>query len=162
MEINSKNSILFVCLGNICRSPAAEAIFLHLLSNLNLKEQFSVDSAGTSGHHTGQGSDKRMQLALQERGIPIQVISRKFIPKDFLRFDKVLVMDDSNFKNVLQLDLHDEFSHKVEKITNYLSSQYAFKEIPDPYYGDEEGFNLVIDLLEDALNNFLDKFKSNN
>ncbi|WP_127715014.1 low molecular weight protein-tyrosine-phosphatase [Halobacteriovorax sp. HLS] len=146
--------VLFVCLGNICRSPAAEGIFLSKLSKLNLLDKFEVDSAGTSGVHTGELPDKRMCKAAQIRGYDLSSRSRKFIKDDFYRYDYIVVMDESNLSNILSLDLTNEFSQKVVLITDYCSN-FKISGVPDPYYGGDEGFNHVIDILEDALSVFL-------
>ncbi|MBD64220.1 MAG: phosphotyrosine protein phosphatase [Halobacteriovoraceae bacterium] len=152
----NKTKILFVCLGNICRSPAAEGIFLQLLDEYNLQEKYSVDSAGTSGHHDGEKADQRMRVAAQNRNLNLESISRKFTVEDFQHFDFIIVMDQSNYQNVLKLDTRSENEHKVLKMTDFASDEFAqFDHVPDPYFGGEEGFDLVLNLLNNCCRNFL-------
>jgi protein-tyrosine phosphatase len=156
-----KAKILFVCLGNICRSPAAEAIFQDIVSKLDLSKDFKVDSAGTSGHHCGQKADSRMIQSAANRGIMVTSISRKFEFKDFRLFDYIIVMDQSNLENLVALDLKHEYSHKILKLTDYCSNKYPhIKEVPDPYYSGDEGFNNVLDIVEDACQNLVKEIHS--
>lgn len=148
--------VLFVCLGNICRSPAAESVFLDVLQKQGLDAEFEVDSAGTSGYHAGESADARMIEQAEKRGYDVPSVSRQFIKDDFRRFDKIIVMDDSNYQNVVSLDPAGEHVHKVSKLTDYASNKYQdFNHVPDPYFGGEEGFALVLDLLEDCCANLL-------
>ncbi|MEX0799486.1 MAG: low molecular weight protein-tyrosine-phosphatase [Bacteriovoracaceae bacterium] len=152
--------VLFVCLGNICRSPAAEAVFLRMLKEQGLENQFVVDSAGTSGYHDGEKADSRMIEQASTRGIEVPSISRQFTAKDFREFDHIIVMDDSNYKNVVALDPKGQYESKVSKLTDYASEKYqGFDHVPDPYFGGEEGFDLVLDLLEDCCANLLNKVR---
>ena len=153
-----QTKILFVCLGNICRSPAAEGVFKKLLQNNNISKGYYVDSAGTSGLHAGEYADKRMISEAIKFDIDLTSKSRKFIKEDFNRFDYIIVMDDENYRNVLKLDNHGEYQHKVSKMTDYASGKFSkYKFVPDPYYGGQDGFTLVLNLLENACNGlFLD------
>lgn len=152
----SKTRVLFVCLGNICRSPAAEAVFKSLLEKNDLSDSFEIDSAGTSAHHAGEPADERMISVGEDRGFNLTSISRKFIPLDFSNFDHIIVMDNQNLKNVLRLASTDEEIKKVKKMTDYTSDDFTrFKEVPDPYYGGLDGFKLVYDLLENTCHNLL-------
>lgn len=153
-----KQKVLFVCLGNICRSPAAEGVFKHLIERENISESFFVDSAGTSAHHVGERADSRMRNAASNRGLELTSISRQFISEDFKRFDYIVVMDDSNYQNVLTLDYGHEYEHKIYKMADYASGKFeSFKSVPDPYYGGADGFDLVLDLLENSCKNFLNE-----
>lgn len=146
--------ILFVCLGNICRSAAAEAVMQKLIDDKALDIQ--VDSAGTSGYHVGEKADERMREQASKRGLEITSIARQFEAKDFRTFDHIIVMDDSNYHNVLLLDPKGEYLHKVSKMTDYCSERYKdFDHVPDPYYGGKDGFELVLDLLQDSCFNFI-------
>ena len=151
-----QTNILFVCLGNICRSPAAEGVFNSLLQRNNLTHKYYVDSAGTSGHHAGELADDRMMAAAKRRGIILTSKSRKFINEDFKRFDYIVVMDDSNLSNILKLDHNGEYVHKISKMTDYTSEEFSkYTKVPDPYYGGDVGFELVLDLLENTCKEFL-------
>ena len=151
-----KVSVLFVCLGNICRSPAAEAIFLKLLNSQGLQDDFLVDSAGTGSWHVGKDADSRMRLAAKQRGIMITSKARQIDINDFINFNYILAMDNSNFENIMKIKNRESQSNfsKVIKIQEF-SSSFSEKEVPDPYFGGEEGFNYVLDILEDSVNGFL-------
>lgn len=147
--------VLFICLGNICRSPAAHGILEHIAGS-----ELEVESAGTSAYHAGEKADARMRKAASERGISLNSISRGFKIKDFEHYDLIITMDDSNYFNITNLDYQNEFKSKIFKMTSFLSEKYSdVKEIPDPYYGGSQGFEFVLDLLEDACKNLLDKIK---
>ena len=151
----NKNKVLFVCLGNICRSPAAEGIFLKIVQMNNQNDLFYVDSAGTSGHHDGELPDSRMRQAAKRRNIDLNSLSRKFITEDFNRFDYIIVMDESNYQDVTKLDKNNEFDHKIYQMSDFADGKFKhFKKVPDPYFGGEEGFELVLDLLENTCHNF--------
>jgi protein-tyrosine phosphatase len=159
MEMNmSKVKVLFVCLGNICRSPAAEGIFADLVAKEGLREFFEIDSAGTSAHHQGERADERMRKAATERGYNLTSISRQFVKNDFKNFDHIIVMDKSNYRNVMNLDPDNHFEEKVSFMTDYVSN-FSESEVPDPYWSGDEGFFYVIDLLEDATSGFLNKLR---
>lgn len=148
--------VLFVCLGNICRSPAAEAVFKHLIEKRGLENNFIIDSAGTSAHHTGEKADERIRIEAKKKDIEVTSISRQFNFNDFSKFDYIIVMDNSNYKNVLKLDKNQNFHSHVLKMTDFASGKYqSFDEVPDPYYGGLEGFQLILDLLENTCEGFL-------
>lgn len=150
--------ILFVCMGNICRSPAAEAVFKKLLNQNSLQKNFFIDSAGTISFHSGSKADKRMIEAAKKRDVEITSISRQLKKEDVLNFDYIITMDDVNYYDAIKITNN---SLKILKMTDFLSKKYEnVKEIPDPYYGGSDGFEFVLDLLEDASNNLL-KFVSN-
>ena len=153
-----KISVLFVCLGNICRSPAAEAIFQNLIHHKGLSNQFIVDSAGTGSWHVGKKADSRMRYAAQQRNINITSIARQIREADFLEFQYVLVMDNSNFNNVVDFKNRVKGSDfaKILKIQDF-SSIFMEKEVPDPYFGGDDGFDHVLDILEDSVSCFLEK-----
>ena len=141
--------VLFVCMGNICRSPAAEIIFHQMIERAGLAEKFNIDSAGTIGMHQGNAPDPRMRRALRERGYTVFGAARKITPADLQDFDLILVMDDDNEAHVRAADRQRMHGSKIRKLTSYLRHHQA-DEVPDPYYGGDEGFSHVIDLLEDA------------
>lgn len=158
MNNNKKYKILFVCLGNICRSPAAEGIMKHLVEKQHLTDKIEVDSAGTSGYHIGELPDPRMRRHGARRDYVFDSRSRRFSPDDFDNFDLIVTMDDSNYHNVISLAPDLESKNKVHRMTEY-SQQFNHDHIPDPYYSGADGFELVLDLLEDACQGLLTKVK---
>lgn len=151
--------ILFVCLGNICRSPAAEGIFKKMISTHGLSNQITCDSAGTSGYHAGAPADERMQHHAHLRGYKLESLSRPFkSPQDFEAFDLILTMDQSNYQNVIALDSERKFLHKVKPITDYCR-MHQIDHVPDPYYKGDDGFEQVLDILEDACDELCKELK---
>lgn len=147
--------LLFVCLGNICRSPAAENIMNHLVEQASLCEHVVCDSAGTAGYHIGNSPDQRMAAAAASSlGIKLCGQARKFKKSDFENFDLILAMDRENYQDILFLDPSGQYGDKVRLMCGFCS-RHTTKEVPDPYYGGPEGFNHVIDLLLDACNGLL-------
>ena len=148
----AEQRLLFVCLGNICRSPAAEGVFLHLIAREGLEDRFLVDSAGTGGWHAGNPADRRMRAAAERRGIHLPSRARQIALADFTAFDRILTMDDDNLRNVRSLasELGERPGlARIEPMTSHCRLHQA-REVPDPYYGGEQGFEQVLDLLEDA------------
>ena len=152
-----KISVLFVCLGNICRSPAAEAIFQNLINDKGIFNQFIVDSAGTGSWHVGKKADSRMRFAAKQRNINITSHARQIREDDFRKFKYILVMDNSNFNNVINFKNRVKGSDfaKILKMQDF-SSVFAETEVPDPYFGGDAGFEHVLDILEDSVSCFLD------
>lgn len=155
----NKKKILFVCLGNICRSPAAEGIMKAIIKENKYEDKIEVDSAGTIAYHEGEGADPRMKKTAKKRGYDLTGSARKFNPeKDFDYFDYIVTMDDENFFNVLQLDHDGKYTDKVHKMVKF--SQYNLvDEVPDPYYSGQSGFENVLDILEDACFGLFQKVK---
>ena len=152
-----KISVLFVCLGNICRSPAAEAIFTSLLKKEGLTDGFIVDSAGTGSWHIGKKADSRMRIAAERRDINILSRARQITSKDFDEFNYILAMDDSNFRNIQDLKKRTASTDfaSIKKIQDF-RSVFNEQEVPDPYFGGDEGFDYVLNILEDSVNGFLE------
>ena len=147
--------LLFVCLGNICRSPSAENIMNHLIEEGSLDSHIICDSAGTSAYHIGSAPDRRMSAAAQKRGLQLVGKARKFRALDFEKFDLILAMDRSNYQDILYLDRVGKYQDKVQMICSFART-YRDHEVPDPYYGGQDGFDYVIDLLFDCCSGLLD------
>lgn len=140
--------ILFVCLGNICRSPAGENVLRHLAGETGLLDSIQIDSAGTAGWHTGKSPDSRMTATLVSRDIPVTGSARQFEASDLEKFNLILAMDHDNYENILSLD-DGTHASKVKMFTDFCT-QHDDTFVPDPYYGGQEGFEHVADLLEDG------------
>ncbi|XP_057456008.1 uncharacterized protein LOC130747173 [Lotus japonicus] len=162
-------SVLFVCLGNICRSPAAEGVFTDLVKKKGLDSKFRIDSAGTIGYHEGNEADPRMRAASKRRGIQITSISRPIKPSDFIDFDLILAMDKQNREDILEAfnrwrfrQTLPEDAHKKVKLMCSYCKKHDETEVPDPYYGGQQGFEKVLDLLEDACDSLLENILAEN
>lgn len=136
--------VVFVCLGNICRSPTAEAVFVDLLEREGLSSHFDVDSAGTGSWHVGEQADRRARAEARARGLEIGSIARQFTVEDFDQFEHVVVMDRSNFDDVVALARRDEDRAKVRLLRSFDPDAPAGAGVPDPYY--EGGFDKVFDV----------------
>lgn len=154
-------SILFVCLGNICRSPTAEGIFRKKVADAGLSEYIAIDSAGTSAHHVGEAPDARSQQVAQEFGYDLSDIrSRKFTAEDAERFDLIIAMDKANLRNMKAL-ISDSYDYKLKLfLDDYGTNNNTISEVPDPYYGGADGFIKVVQLIEDASDALLSSLTS--
>lgn len=178
---SGKTRVLFVCLGNICRSPSAEAVFQSVVDRAGLAGEFEIDSCGTGGgssnwylpggfsYHEGDPADSRMSATARSRGITLTSRSRPLNPADLAEFDYIVGMDASNVAAIQRAAEHwrgashgspvpAHYPAKLSLMTDYLrSAQFAgkYREVPDPYYGGQRGFELVLDLLEDACQGLL-------
>ncbi len=147
--MSKKVSVLFVCLGNICRSPTAHGVFRQLVKEAGLEEVIEIDSAGTAAFHVGKAPDTRSIQLAKQRGIEMADLrARQVDLGDFYQYDYVLAMDEANFFNLKELALPEHYD-KIQLFLDY-SSDYAEKEVPDPYYGGAQGFDHVFDLVESA------------
>jgi len=153
-----KYKMLFVCLGNICRSPAAEGIMKQMVFDEGLQNKIVVDSAGTSGWHAGELPDLRMRSHGAKRGYNFNSLSRKFVSDDFERFDIILAMDDNNYHDIMSLSPDVESQKKVFRMVDFLQ-KLQYDHVPDPYYSGADGMELVLDLLEDACTGLLSEVK---
>lgn len=150
-----KKKLLFVCLGNICRSPAAEGIMKKKVKEAGLENFIEVDSAGITGYHEGELPDQRMRTYAARRGYQLISRSRPVKYNDFFEFDLIIGMDDSNIRHLMQKAPNPESQQKIHRMTDYCK-KYANDHIPDPYYGGANGFELVLDLLEDSCDGLLE------
>jgi len=157
MDDEPKISVLFVCMGNICRSPTAEGVFRHLVTDSGLDEHVHIDSAGTHAYHVGEPPDRRARAAAERRGISLEDIqARRVQPDDFERFSYIIAMDQDN---LAILEEQSEGAHR-EKLRLFLEfSSGPEKEVPDPYYGGATGFERVLDLVEDAGRGLLEELR---
>ena len=150
--------VLFVCLGNICRSPTAEGVFRHYVEQAGLSDQVTIDSAGTSDWHIGKTPDPRTIAAAAQRGYDVSTLrGRQATAEDFNEFDLILAMDNSNLTNLQAI----QPAHSKAELALYLPRfNISPDEVPDPYYGGEDGFELVLDMLEQASQVLLDEVKA--
>jgi protein-tyrosine phosphatase len=139
--------LLFVCLGNICRSPLAEAIFEHQIRQNGLKKQFLSESCGTANYHVGSPPDPRTLRNAAKNGVVIQHVGRQFHHEDFNRFDLILPMDRSNHSNLLRLPGAGKYESKIQLMRTFDVLQPG-ADVPDPYYGDEKDFQEVFEILD--------------
>lgn len=156
--MKEKKRLLFVCLGNICRSPAAEGIMEHLVKEAGLEDSFEIDSAGTYGGHSGDLPDSRMRAHASRRGYRLTSRSRKITTDDFYDNDLILAMDDSNYDRLRNLAPDPESVAKICRMTDYCRCLQV-DHVPDPYYSGSEGFEQVLDILEDACRGLLEELK---
>ena len=159
--ISNKYKVLFVCLGNICRSPAAQAIFEHYVREDGLQDMVQADSAGTYGGHSGSQPDRRMRTAALYRGFAVTHIARQVRAIDMMDFDMIIAMDDQNYEDLMHMAPSVEATHKIRRMADFFTTR-KLSYSPDPYYMGAEGFSHVLDLLEEACRNLLDTIKKEN
>jgi protein-tyrosine phosphatase len=151
-------SVLFVCLGNICRSPTAEGVFRHLCEGERLAGRIAIDSAGTGSWHVGDPPDRRAQAAARRRGIDMSAQRARQVQRaDFQRFDYVLAMDRSNLEDLRDL-CPDDFAGHLGLFLDF-APEASERDVPDPYYGGADGFDEVLDLIETASRGLLDEIR---
>lgn len=144
-----KISVLFVCMGNICRSPTAQGVFEKVLEDEGLSPHVDVDSAGTHAYHVGEPPDRRAQETARQRGVELGgQRARRFAPEDFSRFDYILAMDEENMA-ILEENCQPEHRSKLSLFLDFAPHR-AEREVPDPYYGGRQGFERVFELVEEA------------
>lgn len=141
--------LLFVCMGNICRSPAAEGVMIEIARAAGLAGSLQIDSAGTGGWHAGKPADPRMRRAAEFRGYDLKSLARQVTPRDLEEQDLILVMDQQNLRDIAPFDPERRHTGKVRLFCEFCA-EHECDAVPDPYYGGPEGFELVLDLLEDG------------
>ena len=155
-----KTSVLFVCLGNICRSPAADGILRRMVSDSGLSDLVEIDSAGTYGGHAGDLPDPRMCRAASLRGYDLRHRARQVREEDFDRFDMIVAMDDMNYEALHRLAPSREAAQRIFRMTEFCRQHPGRTYVPDPYYEGREGFELVLDLLEDGCRGLLERISA--
>ena len=162
MSQAKKYSVLFVCLGNICRSPAAQAVMQTMVDERGLTDSFYIDSAGLGGWHVGDLPDKRMRVHARPRGYELTHHARRVCGSDFEDFDLIVGMDAANVDDLCHMAMTLDQQNKVVMMGDYIRQFPHYDYVPDPYYEGSEGFELVLDLLEDACDNLLDQIIKQN
>ena len=162
MSKTGKYNVLFICLGNICRSPAAQAVMQAMVDERGLTDRFYIDSAGIGGWHIGDLPDKRMRVHARPRGYELTHRARKVQSSDFEDFDLIVGMDASNVDDLCNQAMTLEQQDKVVMMGDYIRQYPNYDHVPDPYYEGSEGFELVLDLLQDACDNLLDRIIEQN
>lgn len=152
--MSKSKRVLFVCLGNICRSPAAEGVLQRVINERGVAKQVEVDSAGTSSFHIGEPADKRMRAIAASRGTPLTSRARMVHPSDFASFELILAMDRNNLRELLQYP--EASAANVRLLSEFLDDSWP-REVPDPYYGGDDGFHTVLEMLEAACPRILDE-----
>lgn len=152
-----KTKILFVCLGNICRSPAAEGVMQAIVDENGAADRFFIDSAGTGNYHIGDLPDNRMRIHARRRGYELTHRCRQVRTSDFDDFDLIIAMDASNERNLHRIAPSPEAETKIVPMAKFITLATNYDYIPDPYYEGAEGFELVLDLLQNACQNLYDR-----
>ena len=154
-----KKKILFVCMGNICRSPMAEGIFQREVAKAGLQDRIRIDSAGTHSYHIGEPPDPRAQSAISRRGVDISGLrGRQVADADYEKFDYILAMDEGNL-SILKRNAPAHAHDKIRLLLSY-SSKYPHQEVPDPYYGGARGFDENLDMIEDAVEGLISNIRA--
>jgi low molecular weight protein-tyrosine phosphatase len=154
--------VLFVCMGNICRSPTAEGVMRRLVAEAGLEDRIEVDSAGTGGWHAGDPPDSRAAVAAARRGVTLDGAARQVRPDDFDEFDLVIAMDRENLRGLLALAPDEAAAEKIRLLREFDPSSAGAPDldVPDPYYGGDRGFETVLDMTEAACRGLLDELRS--
>jgi protein-tyrosine phosphatase len=152
--------ILFVCMGNICRSPTAEGVMRRLLEDEGLADRIEVESAGTGAWHVGEPPDERATLAARRRGITLSGAAQQVRPEDFRRFDLLIALDRSNLRELLAVAPDEEAAEKVRLLREFDPAAGGDLDVPDPYYGGDRGFETVLDMVERACRGLIDELRA--
>lgn len=159
LEKKDKIKVLFVCLGNICRSPAAEGVLREIVDNHNESYRWEIDSAGTGRYHIGDLPDRRMRVHASRRGLNLTHRCRQVCVSDFNEFDLIIPMDSNNEERLREISPTSEDEKKIIPMAQFLTIATRYDYIPDPYYEGSEGFELVLDLLDDGCNNLFNRLQ---
>lgn len=151
--------VLFICLGNICRSPLAEALFREAVSEAGLADRFRIDSAGTSGYHDGEPPDRRTTEVARQRGVSVAGTSRRVTAADPESFEYLVVMDADNLREVERLVAGMDGQHRVVRLREFDADAHGDLDVPDPYFGGPRGFEDVHELVERATRGLLDHIR---
>ncbi len=149
--------LCFVCLGNICRSPTAEGLFIHKVREAGLENYFFIDSAGTAAYHVGEGANSKSQATANKHGVHLPSRARKFEYADLEEFDLILAMDFQNFTDILEMDRKEKYKEKISLMRNFDPVESG--NVPDPYYGGLQGFENVFQILNRSCTALLEELK---
>ena len=152
--------ILFVCMGNICRSPTAEGVMRRLVDQAGLADRVEIESAGTGGWHVGEPPDERATFAARRRGITLSGAAQQVTHDDFARFDLLIALDRANLRELLAIAPDEEAAEKVRLLREFDPAASGELDVPDPYYGGDRGFETVLDLVEAACRGLLDELRA--
>jgi protein-tyrosine phosphatase len=147
--------VLFVCMGNICRSPTGEGVFQKVVADRGLQQRVEIDSAGTISHHAGDRADPRMRTAAAQRGYPLTSRARQIVETDIVEFDLIIAMDRENLRDIRKLVARGQSSKHIKLLSEFLPKGSP-ADVPDPYYGGPSGFDCVIDMIEGACPHILE------
>lgn len=156
---DTRTSVLFVCLGNICRSPLAEGVFRHLVEEAGLSDRFEIDSAGTGGWHVGERPDARAQMVASQHGVTLECRARQVIGEDLLTFDYVVAMDRENLRTLERMAASVGSEAEVALLRRY-DPEADGDEVPDPYYGGASGFETVYEMVHRACQGLLERLRT--
>jgi protein-tyrosine phosphatase len=152
--------ILFVCMGNICRSPTAEGVMRRLVEQAGLEERIEIESAGTGGWHVGEPPDERATLAARRRGVTLAGAAQQVTRDDFRRFDLLIALDRANLRELLVLAPDEDAAERVRLLREFDPAAAGVLDVPDPYYGGDRGFETVLDMVEAACRGLLDELRA--
>ena len=154
-----RTSVLFVCLGNICRSPLAEGVFRHLAAEAGLADRFEIDSAGTGGWHVGEPPDARARMVAKQHGVALDSRARQVTPEDFERFDHIVAMDHDNLRTLQRMAAAAGADARIALLRSHDPSADG-DEVPDPYYGGASGFETVYEMVHRACSALLERLRA--
>lgn len=158
--MSDPTKVLFVCTGNICRSPLAHAVFQNMIHSRGVQKEFEVESAGTHGYHVGENADPRMRSTAARRGVPFSHPARKLIQSDLEYYDVIFAMDRSHYDRLMHMAASAKNPAKIHMFREFDPLGDAAMDVPDPYYGGQNGFDDVFDIVERSSERILDALRS--